>query len=692
MGVESLDREHPVSVWDLTDDTKGETMEGQATDSERQNESLKNAARPQPADAMGRNAASNADLPSRFYAVSLSKILILGICSLGLYGLYWMYRQWRAYQESLELDQAAQISPTGRALFAIFFIHELFRKIRMETHAVSHPGTLPHIEGASSFMATLWIVLSILVRVIGESDRLPFGASHSASSVGSGGLPALLLMSVLPLLPILSAQKEINRTHLCIRPTNQIERRYSAIGGLTIIVGTLFLGATSILSAPAVQRHLYLRNSINACMDALIKKGALADAASGLCACIYAEMVKDKDPATLEALSHRQEQWKPLQLAAVSACQQKYTGPEWRPRIPKPNVPVLRRDYQLVGPSSPESANPKEVEAERLKFSGRLEEAESLFRQLLSEHPDRADVAYQLACTSSSQQKYEAALQMLGQAVHLGFAEYPVARFDDELTPLTQSPRFMKMLAEIRDRYAAGMPPVGTPVVFLPLPTRDAQQRPLILLLHGFGDTHESYFEQAEQWAGLGFVAVAVPGSLPLRKNAFIWSQDDIETTHAQLQAIVNSPIVAREIDPKRVFLLGFSQGALHALQVAAKYSSKYAGVISLSPGGMPWLFGEEPSSIAKGAQLRAVLVSGVGELKAQQELIPHLNQLMQSAGWSTLVLSHDGAHHFPTDWVEHVPRLAAFLLGRDSTEIQPRTSIPKLTETPSLDSRPTKK
>ena len=40
-----------------------------------------------------------------------------------------------------------------------------------------------------------------------------------------------------------------------------------------------------------------------------IKKARFGDAAApGLCACnIYAEMVKDKDPATPEALSHRQE-------------------------------------------------------------------------------------------------------------------------------------------------------------------------------------------------------------------------------------------------------------------------------------------------------------------------------------------------------------------------------------------------
>ena len=258
---------------------------------------------------------------------------------------------------------------------------------------------------------------------------------------------------------------------------------------------------------------------------------------------------------------------------------------------------MLRRDYQLAGHSDPDPANPREVDAERLKATGKFEQAESAYSQILSEHPDRTDVAYQLACALSLQQKYEAALQMLGHAVHLGFAQYPAARFDDELTALNQSPRFTKMLAEIRDRYSAGAPPVGTPVVFLPPAARDAQKHPLILLLHGFGDTHESYFEQAEQWAGMGFVAVAVPGSLPLRRNAFIWSQDDIETTHAQLQAFVSSPVVAHEIDPERVFLLGFSQGALHAFQVAATHPSQYAGIISLSPGGMPWLFGEEQST-----------------------------------------------------------------------------------------------
>jgi predicted esterase len=63
----------------------------------------------------------------------------------------------------------------------------------------------------------------------------------------------------------------------------------------------------------------------------------------------------------------------------------------------------------------------------------------------------------------------------------------------------------------------------------------------LIFLLHGYGDSHESYFDEAEEWARLGFVAVAVPGSLPARPGAFIWSEDDVTTTHRQLQAIVGS-------------------------------------------------------------------------------------------------------------------------------------------------------
>jgi len=94
---------------------------------------------------------------------------------------------------------------------------------------------------------------------------------------------------------------------------------------------------------------------------------------------------------------------------------------------------------------------------------------------------------------------------------------------------------------------------------------------------------------------------------------------------------------------------------------------------------------------ISKGAQLRAILVSGTGEPKAQQDMIPYLYQLMQSAGWSTLILSHDGAHHFPTDWVERVPQLAAFLLGRELTEIHPSASAPTVTPKPITGRRPSK-
>ena len=193
-------------------------------------------------------------------------------------------------------------------------------------------------------------------------------------------------------------------------------------------------------------------------------------------------------------------------------------------------------------------------------------EAEAAYRKALEVRPGYPEASYQLACNWALAGKYEEVLKELDHAIELGFSAYPSARFDDDMAAIAQSPRYQSMLTKIRDRYASSNVEAGTPVVFKPIKRPTGSGRyPLMLLLHGYGDSHESYFDEAEEWAKLGFVAVAVPGSLPSNPGAFIWSEDDLATTHEQLQAIISSPVVKEDIDPERVFVLGFSQGGMHA-------------------------------------------------------------------------------------------------------------------------------
>ena len=69
------------------------------------------------------------DLDNRKWYVELispQKFIILFITSFGLYGVWWMYKSWKFFNER----EIYNLMPAMRALFSIFFAYPLFVKIQ----------------------------------------------------------------------------------------------------------------------------------------------------------------------------------------------------------------------------------------------------------------------------------------------------------------------------------------------------------------------------------------------------------------------------------------------------------------------------------------------------------------------------------------------------------------------------------
>ncbi|KAF2408384.1 hypothetical protein ACMSI6_14750 [Pseudomonas antarctica] len=61
---------------------------------------------------------------SEFYVISKTKLLVLSFLSFGLYTYIWSYKNWSVYKKAHQLD----IWPLARAIFFIFFMHQLYRR------------------------------------------------------------------------------------------------------------------------------------------------------------------------------------------------------------------------------------------------------------------------------------------------------------------------------------------------------------------------------------------------------------------------------------------------------------------------------------------------------------------------------------------------------------------------------------
>jgi hypothetical protein len=160
----------------------------------------------------------------RFFAVSPVKLVVLSVCTLGLYQIYWFYKHWvliKARSEPL-------IVPWARALFGVFWCYSCFEFIRNEERHLDVEPTLP-----AGPLAVGWIAASL-------TWRLPE--------------PYFLIGFLGPLL-LIPVQQHINRINTLVAPDHDRNTRFSVWNWLVVVVGGIFIGLVMIGLAQLMRRR-----------------------------------------------------------------------------------------------------------------------------------------------------------------------------------------------------------------------------------------------------------------------------------------------------------------------------------------------------------------------------------------------------------------------------------------------------
>lgn len=174
------------------------------------------------------------------------------------------------------------------------------------------------------------------------------------------------------------------------------------------------------------------------------------------------------------------------------------------------------------------------------------------------------------------------------------------------------------------------------------LQTPEDPKSPWLVMLHGYGSNHHDFSDVAALAHAQGFGTLSVPAPVVMRPNSYSWPKGSPEQTHAYLQSV----LTAHGVKPDaKVFLAGFSQGALHSAWLTLAYPERYAGVLAISPGG--WT-DDLPS---RAPERPLCLIGGDAELPRHKAKF----ELVQSA-WSGSTAAqktwrHAGGHHFPASW-----------------------------------------
>lgn len=91
-----------------------------------------------------------------FFPVSITKLVVMMVCTMSLYSVYWFYKNWDLVRDRERSD----ISPVARTLFSIFYCYPCFARIR---DAAKERGISPALPAGP--LAAVLILLAIAAQL-----------------------------------------------------------------------------------------------------------------------------------------------------------------------------------------------------------------------------------------------------------------------------------------------------------------------------------------------------------------------------------------------------------------------------------------------------------------------------------------------------------------------------------------------
>lgn len=159
-----------------------------------------------------------------FFPVSEGKLITLYLLSFGLYGIYWFYKNWQLQQAMMD----KKIYPLIRAIFSIFFVHALFRRIDSQAS---------HLHRDHRFNAGLYAIFFIVTVVLSNLFDYALGSDQPADIVNNTLIIVSLLLFALSTIPVVKAQATANRVNGDL--LGYLNYRYSLWNYLLIATGSV---------------------------------------------------------------------------------------------------------------------------------------------------------------------------------------------------------------------------------------------------------------------------------------------------------------------------------------------------------------------------------------------------------------------------------------------------------------------
>jgi phospholipase/carboxylesterase len=187
---------------------------------------------------------------------------------------------------------------------------------------------------------------------------------------------------------------------------------------------------------------------------------------------------------------------------------------------------------------------------------------------------------------------------------------------------------------------------------------------PVIVLLHGVGGNETNLMPLANAF-GDRFHTLGVRGPIHLGRNAFGWFEvrftpdpminaNQAEASRQRLIAFLEEAINHYDLEPSRVYLVGFSQGAIIGASVALTRPDLVAGLVMMSGRILP----EIKPHFADTAALKTVNVlvaHGTHDGKLPVRYGHASRDLLSSLGVNLTYCEYDMGHEIQQDEIQNI-------------------------------------
>lgn len=289
-------------------------------------------------------------------------------------------------------------------------------------------------------------------------------------------------------------------------------------------------------------------------------------------------------------------------------------------------------------------------------------QAYEYIRQHADRFPEHGNTIYNwLMCMAAQMGEVETSLRIFAQSLEAGyFWSEQMLRSDPDLESLLGLPEFEQLVTESERRYRQKVAETRPELLTLLPPGPKAELMPLLIVLHGRNSNAQ---ETAKYWRALterGWLVAVAQSSQPLGPLTYSWdeeaeAEDEIRAHYSELQE-------AYSIDPQRVLLSGFSQGAGLAIRLSLTGVIPAAGFIAVVPylSSLDTLADQAQKTSA--GELRGYLITG--EKDPHQDHIGQIEDLLHAWNVSYQREEHAGlGHDYPTEWEDSLYRALDFIL-----------------------------